>query len=61
MRTALQVAPLPVIDLVYWLACKRRFSKPLQMLSLEGAADLDRKDEVKLDLPTTASCVSASA
>ena len=47
---ALQVAPLPIIDLIYWAYCKRHFSRPLQMLSLEAAADLDRKDEVLLTM-----------
>ncbi|KAK9845039.1 hypothetical protein WJX74_009951 [Apatococcus lobatus] len=45
------VAPLPIIDLVFWLFCKRHFSRPMQMLSLDGAAQLDQKDEAHQEQP----------
>ncbi|KAK9852109.1 hypothetical protein WJX84_005426 [Apatococcus fuscideae] len=42
--------PLPFIAIAFWLVCNRLFSRPLQILSLKGAADLDRKDEVQQQL-----------
>ena len=47
----LQIVPLPLVTLIYWTVSNRLFSRPLQMLSLKGAADLDRKDEVRSCLP----------
>ena len=44
---AVQLIPLPFIAIAFWLVCNRLFSRPLQILSLKGAADLDRKDEVR--------------
>lgn len=42
----MQVIPLPFITIVFWWMCQGLFKKPLEILSLRGAADLDRKDEV---------------
>ncbi len=43
-----QVIPLPFITLAFWWLCQGLFKKPLDILSLRGAADLDRKDEVSI-------------
>ncbi|KAK9864573.1 hypothetical protein WJX84_004373 [Apatococcus fuscideae] len=48
--SAILIIPLPFITLAFWWICKGLFKKPLEILSLRGAADLDRKDELEMEL-----------
>ena len=40
----LQIAPLIVITIIFWRACKPVFAKPMSVLSLRTAVDMDHND-----------------
>jgi len=42
---ALIVAPLPFITVFFWIASEKLFKRPLSVLSLRGASDIDRSDK----------------
>ena len=42
----LQIAPLIIITIVFWLSYKPVFKKPMSSLSLRTAVDLDHNDRL---------------
>ena len=42
---SVQIAPLLIITFVYWRACKPVFEKPMSVLSLRTAVDMDHNDK----------------
>lgn len=44
---ALLAAPLPVLTIALWRSADVLFGPPQEVLSVEAAADLDRRDQVR--------------
>ncbi len=44
---ALLAAPLPILTVALWRSAEVLFGPPQEVLSLEAAADLDRRDQVR--------------
>ena len=41
----LQIVPLVAITFIFWLSCKPVFQKPMNVVALRTAVDLDREDK----------------
>jgi hypothetical protein len=57
---ALLAAPLPVLTVALWRSAEVLFGPPQEVLSLEAAADLDRRDQVWQPLDPLHHCSAAA-